>query len=127
MTTHPDGITLNDFVDGALAPDAQAGVGSHVASCAECRLMVEGLRGVQAAARRLTPLSPRPDVWHRVERSMRATRVVRRPARWTWLAAAAALVLATFIGVKLADRLRKPATGDATGSREVATAQSVEA
>jgi hypothetical protein len=31
------------------------------------------------------------------------------------------------MGVTLADRLRKPAIGDAAGSREVATAQSVEA
>jgi len=127
MTTpHPDGVTLNDYADNTLAASARADVDAHVASCGECRLMVEGLREVQAAARGLAPLSPRPEAWRRIEREMRATRVARRPARWTWLAAAAALVLATFMGVKLADRLRRPAA-DATASREVATAQSVEA
>ena len=131
---HPDGVTLNDYVDDALAPGARADVAAHVAACRECQALVGSLRGVQSAARRLPPLEPPRDAWPRIERALRdsaARSAGRRTPRWPWLAAAAALVLATLVGFKAADLRRRPpaaaSTAPATASTEAPTAQSVEA
>jgi len=138
MTTpHPDGVTLNDYADDALPSGAAAEIASHLAGCGECRATVDGLRAVRAAVRRLPPLPPRVDVWDRIERSMRAAGAVRRaPSAFArrfggqapWLAAAAALVLATLVGLTVADLRRQPAAPPAaTAGADAATAQSVQA
>jgi anti-sigma factor RsiW len=125
MTTpHPDGVTLNDYADNALAPAARADVDVHVVSCAECRSMVEAFRNVRSAARALTPIEAPPGSWRRIERELGAG---RRAAWWPWLAAAAALVLATLVGFKVADLRRQPPPAQATASTDGPTAQSVEA
>ena len=127
MTTeHPDGVTLSGFVDGTLSARARADVDAHVASCRECSAVVDDFRRVQAAARQLPPLEPPRDAWRRIERELKAHGASRRPARWTWLAAAAAVVVIALGGVKLADVWRGPAP-TTTSAEEVATAQSVEA
>ena len=126
-TSHPDGVTLNDYADDVLAPAARSDVAAHLTSCAECRAVVESLRGVQAAARRLPLLQPRRDAWDRIERAMRANGVAPRSSRWSWLAVAAAVVLATGIGFGLASLRRQPPAGAAETSSDASTAQSVEA
>jgi anti-sigma factor RsiW len=128
ITAHPDGVTLSDFVDGTLAPGARADVDAHLATCRECRAVVDDLRHVQSAVRQLAPLEPPRDAWPRVERAMRAIGASRRPSRWPWLAAAAALVLVALGGAKLADVRRHPAApADTASTSDVPTAQSVEA
>jgi hypothetical protein len=109
MTTqHPDGVTLSEYVDDGLAPAAQAGVATHVASCAECRATVEAFLGLTSAARALPPIDAPRGAWPHIERELRPYRAHRR-AVWPWLAAAAALILATFIGFKIAAPRRLPA------------------
>jgi anti-sigma factor RsiW len=126
--SHPDGVTLSEFADGTLAPDARTGIDAHLSTCRECRALVEDLRRVQSAVRHLAPLEPPRNAWPRIESALRAGGAWRRPSRWPWLAAAAAIVLVALGGAKLADVWRHPApTTDAAGAGEVATAQSVEA
>ena len=126
---HPDGLTLSDFVDGTLSARARADVDAHVAACRECSAVVDDLRRVQSAARQLPPLEPPRDAWRHIERAVRADSASRRPARWPWLAAAAAVVLMALGGTKLADVWRRPApaTESTASASEVPTAQSVEA
>jgi len=125
---HPDGVTLNDFVDDALPAAARADVRAHLASCAECRAVVDGLRDVQSAAARLPLLQPRREAWTRIERSLRAGAPVRRTIPWTWLAVAASLLVAVALGFQIVSRRPQPATaGAAAGAENAATAQSIEA
>src|SRR5438552_1859461 len=135
MTTpHPDGVTLSDYVagDASLEPAARADLAAHVASCRDCQAMVDSLREISAAARRLPPLTPRREAWNRIERALRAdgadskSRVRRRPL-WPWLAAAAAVLLTTLVGFKVVDLRRQSAQATSAAGPDIATAQSVEA
>ena len=127
-TSHPDGVTLSGFVDGTLSALARAEVDAHLAVCRECRAVVDDLRRVQSAVRELPLLEPPRDAWPRIERALRASGASHRPARWPWLAAAAAIVFVALGGAKLADTWRHPAAlTDVASATDVATAQSVEA
>ena len=129
-TSHPDGVTLSEFVDEALPASAAADVRQHLASCAECRALVRDLTDVKQAARQLTPMQPRPQAWDRVERSLRANPSRRASFQWSRLAAAAALLLAVFIGYELAGlrRLAQPQQAAATAQpSDPAGAEFVEA
>jgi hypothetical protein len=105
---HPDGVTLNDYVDDALPAQERTAVEAHLATCGACRDIVAGLRT-------------------RIERELRhrpaATRALWRP----WLAAAAALLVAlgaTFIGLRRAGVWPKP---PAAGVAAVVPASDAEA
>jgi hypothetical protein len=102
---HPNELTLNEYVDQTLGPDERAVVARHLEGCAACRQLVEDLREITRAAAALDTPPPPPRVWEAI-----AHEIARRPPRtrgtyggsqiWTWLAAAAVLVLAVFIGVR---------------------------
>jgi len=126
ITSHPDGVTLNDYVDDGLPASARADVREHLASCAECQAIVDGLRAIQSAAGRLPLLQPRREAWPRIERSLRAAGPARRPVPWTWLAVAASLLVAVVLGFNVASRRAQPASGVAD-AETAATAQSIEA
>jgi len=127
-TSHPDGVTLIEYADGALSGRAHADVDAHIASCRECSAVVDDLRRVQSAVRRLPPLEPSHAAWPRIERALRASGASPRRSRWPWLAVAAAVMLAALGSLKLVDVWRHPATPVAeTSAGEVPTAQSVEA
>ena len=131
MTLHPDGVTLNDFADDALSGSATTEVAAHLASCTQCAATVESLRQIRRRASRLTPLQPRVDTWDRIARTLRSHQrslAPRRLSPWSWLATAAALVVATIVGLKVADVRRQPATTAVSpADAETPTAQSVEA
>jgi anti-sigma factor RsiW len=123
---HPNDTTLNDYVDGSLGPVERHGVDQHLAGCAACRRVVEDLREILGASRELSRREPPVRAWSRLERAIKleqehAVPGARRlplggargrqpsdtaPARsghrtyLTWLAAAAALVLATAVGLR---------------------------
>jgi anti-sigma factor RsiW len=126
ITSHPDGVTLNEYVDDGLAAAARAEVREHLASCAECQAVVDGLRAVQSAASRLPLLQPRREAWPRIERSLRVAAPARRPMPWTWLALAASLLVAVVLGFNIASRRSQPASGVAD-TETAATAQAIEA
>ena len=101
-------LPLADIVDGELDPAVQRGVERHLEACPSCRALVADLRTVRAAAFTLERLDPSPAVLDRIQARLReeragAGRVVPWPntrEAWSvWLAAAAALVLTTALGI----------------------------
>jgi hypothetical protein len=58
---------LSDYVDGELTATASAAVEAHLAQCAECRTVVEQLRGIAAAAGALPGTLPAANLWPGIE------------------------------------------------------------
>jgi anti-sigma factor RsiW len=105
---------LVDLVDGRLDGAAQRSVERHLEACAQCRALVEDLRIIRASAFMLDRREPKPETWPRIQAAVAAEsaagarvlsmpRAVRRSfseGGWpVWLGAAAALILATVIGI----------------------------
>ena len=106
---------LVDLVDGRLDGAEQRAVERHLDACAQCRALVEDLRSIRAAAFMLDRHEPKPATWASLQaaiaaepapkarlldmgRARRGTGEVGR--NWpVWLGAAAALILATVIGL----------------------------
>jgi len=118
---HPNEATLNEYADGSLGAAERAGVEQHLAACTSCRQLVDDLRDILRATGVLEPLDAPVRAWPRLERAIRmerehTTRLMDEPrssqavtapadagsARKyaTWLAAAAALVLAAVVGMR---------------------------
>ena len=101
MTTHPNEAQLNELIDGTLAPDERSRVEAHVATCLPCAATVRQLESLVERTRVLPrAIQPPGDAWEAVRSAVRtpATRrsaPVPRISRWSQMAAAAALVLAT--------------------------------
>lgn len=104
---------LVDLVDGRLDGAGQRSIERHLEGCQNCRALVEDLRSIRAAAFMLDRREPKVETWSKV-RSAIATEPVPRGrllaigigrrqqggVNWPlWLGAAAALVLATVIGL----------------------------
>jgi anti-sigma factor RsiW len=129
---------LVDFVDGRLDPDAERAVERHLDSCANCRALVVDLRTIRAAAFMLDRHEPGAEVWASLQQKLAAEpaprgRVLALPvprASWTvWMAAAAAIVLATLVGVLPLLRRGEPAVTPETetSAASEATIESVTA
>jgi anti-sigma factor RsiW len=124
---HPNEDVLNELVDGTLGPAERTEVERHLESCAECRTIVDGLRAVGRAIGSLKLREPPARTWSRVERAIRLdieARAVDEGARgvqpsdleprrapkhltgsrvmWLGLAAAAVIVLAASLTLRLA-------------------------
>src|SRR5262245_35111702 len=130
---HPNELTLSEYVDHTLGRDEQAQVARHLETCEACRQLVDDFREIARAASALDPVVPPQRVWSRIEKEIGTDRArgvnVGRPgpraiaASWTWLAAAAVLVLAVFIGVRFA-----PSTPpDPAIAADAAAAEAIEA
>jgi predicted anti-sigma-YlaC factor YlaD len=102
MDCHDAQRLISDARDRALGDAEQAGLGEHLAGCAECRHLRDSLAEAANAWRATVAQATAPDArleWQRIQRRLApghhpATN--RRPARW-WglsLAAAAGLALA---------------------------------
>ena len=156
---HPNDDLLNAYADGSLDAIERADLERHLASCAACRQVVDDLRGIVGAVGTLEDRDPPVRAWSRIERAIRLERAHVDPAAsgargfqpsapdvdeaarskgsrsfttaLTWLAAAAALVLATLVGLRYAPHGGQttadgqPQAGAAISA--VDTAQSVEA
>jgi len=140
---------LVDLVDGRLDGAEQRNVERHLDGCANCRALVEDLRSIRAAAFMLDRRELRPATFARLQAAIAAEpapkgrlldmslsgrRGRRSPGGGVpvWLGAAAALILATVIGV-LPLMNRAPATHDdaapaaATDAEPEVTVESVTA
>jgi anti-sigma factor RsiW len=124
---HPDGVTLDDYVDEALPAAERTAVDAHLTACAECRELVAGLRSVVAAVSTLKPVEPPPAAWKRIERTVRRDNAEARTPWWPWLAAAAVLVLATVAGLRLAGVWHQPSPPDLAASAPAPDAKAIEA
>ncbi len=125
---------LVDLVDGRLEPAHQRDIERHLEICANCRALVTDLRSIRASAFMLDRREPGAPVWAKLQAAIAAEpaprgRVLFMPTRANlpvWLGAAAALILATVIGLlPLMNRNAAPdAAADATEAPEV-TVESV--
>ena len=113
---------LVDLVDGRLDGAGQRHVERHLESCDNCRALVEDLRSIRAAAFMLDRREPAAGTWSKVQAAIAAEPAPKGRlfeislSRWSqgengrglgggrtnwavWLGAAAALILATVIGL----------------------------
>jgi hypothetical protein len=127
---------LVDLVDGRLDPTQQRGVERHLEACAECRALVTDLRSIRAAAFMLDRREPAAAVWAKLQDAVKAEplpkgrvlgmSLTRRSlgggTAWpVWLGAAAAVILATVIG--LLPLLNRNATPGGDDTEAAATPQ----
>jgi len=145
---HPNETAIHDYVDETLDAAERAEVDGHLATCGECRALVEDLREIRRVARSLDLRQPPVRAWGRIERairlesehsaeqSSRGATLLRSRAMWTWMAAAAVVVLAVAAGLRYTPRpstIGAPvqtgtAAGDAANAQvNGSTAESVEA
>jgi anti-sigma factor ChrR (cupin superfamily) len=131
---HPNDTTLNGYADGTLNAAERPGVEQHLAGCAICRETVDDLREILRATGDLELREPPVRAWSRLERAIRMEREPRPavdttpgPARGgrsyaTWLAAAAAVLIATAVGLRYAPARRVEAPGSASSASASASA-----
>ena len=144
---HPNEAAINGYVDEALTPGERADVERHLESCGECRALVADLREIRRVAGSLELREPPLRAWMRLERAIQfeqaahgargaqpggVARLKGSRAVWLGLAAAAVIVLATLVGLRvgpLARRSTPPGAPSTTASAAMTseTAQSVEA
>ena len=151
---HPNDATLNGYADGTLNAAERPGVEQHLAGCAICRETVDDLREILRATGDLELREPPVRAWSRLERAIRMERehagpsarsvegargkpvdMTHGPARAgryrtyaTWLAAAAAVLIATAVGLRYAPSQRVEAPAATSGAAVTAgeAAQSIE-
>ncbi|HUQ88030.1 MAG TPA: zf-HC2 domain-containing protein [Vicinamibacterales bacterium] len=113
MTCDDLNDALVDLVDGRLDGAEQRSVERHLESCGNCRALVEDLRSIRAAAFMLDRGEPKAETWSKLQAAiaaepapkgrlldLSAARSGFRGTNWpVWLGAAAALILATVIGL----------------------------
>ena len=95
---------LVDLVDGRLDSGEQRQIERHLEACAHCRALVTDLRSIRAAAFMLDRREPSAALWMKLQDAVQAEPSPvagwRSRGSWpVWLGAAAALVLATVIGL----------------------------
>jgi anti-sigma factor RsiW len=140
---------LVDLVDGRLDGAEQRRVERHLEGCAECRALIEDLRSIRAAAFMLDRHAPDAATWPKLHAAIAAEPVPNADWRskglrafgvnpgsrselrtqWpVWLGAAAALILATVIGlVPLINRAPAPHDDAAADAGAEVTVESVTA
>jgi hypothetical protein len=97
------------YVDGELDPLEERAVERHLEGCPACRGLIADLRTLRAAAFTLDRREPPADLFARIQARVEAEPVQGRrlPLSWpntraawaTWLAAAAALLITTTLGL----------------------------
>jgi anti-sigma-K factor RskA len=148
MDMHPNDTAINEYVEGTLEPRDRADVERHLATCEACRQTVEDLREMLRATATLEPMEPPLRVWSRLERAINLERVDGAPGVQTsatphdgnarfagsrsfryvqWAAIAAAIVIATAVGLRFGPSVRDarslpPAAGTAAGEAAASVA-----
>lgn len=124
------------YVDGDLGPLEERAVERHLEACPACRGLVADLRTVRAAAFTLDRREPSPDLFARIRARVEAEPAAARRSAWpstrpawaTWLGAAAALLVATTLGVlPLLRQATAPDAGGEPPSDQAALVDSVQA
>jgi len=146
---HPNDTTLNGYADGTLNAAERPGVEQHLAGCAACREMVDDLREILKATGDLELREPPVRAWSRLERAIKMEREHAAPSTQgrpldgsrgrrpnaggpaeagryrryaAWLAAAAAVLVATTVGMRYAPARRADAPPAAPGATAAITA-----
>ncbi len=101
---------IAEFVDGSLDAAGRRALERHVEGCVDCRALVGDLKSIQAAAFTLQRHDPPAHAWEAIRARVAAEPVPdargrllawprTRMARGLWLAAAAAIIAATTVGI----------------------------
>ena len=117
---HPNETAIHDYVDDALDARERSEIEQHLAACAVCRQLIDDLREIRRVAASLEPRDPPVRAWTRLERaimleqashtaSRRGAPQKRGTAPVLWLAAAAAIILATIVGLRMKPGTPQPA------------------
>jgi anti-sigma factor RsiW len=127
---HLDELLIGDYVDEVLDVGRRAEVERHLASCAACRALVADLTEIRRVAGSLEQRKPPARAWQRIDRAIQLE--PKRDAAWRspliWLAAAAALALSTYIGMRYGRQPAAPAEPRAsTAAAATMSAEAVEA
>jgi len=109
---------LDDYIDGALPPDAVRNVDQHLAGCERCRREVDAIRSLLADARSM-PLAIQPgrDLWGGIEERLPGTTpaaaLSARPSRYRHLVQLAAALFLLIAGATLATMYQRgrPSSG----------------
>jgi anti-sigma factor RsiW len=141
---HPTETAINDYVDGTSDPFERNAVETHLTTCVACRQLVDDLREITRATGALELREPPVRAWGRIARAitleqgndaekMASEKQGPYPffgeANWRkrgmapyWLAAAAALILATLVGLRYIPGRTQPG-GDDDGVETSASAR----
>jgi anti-sigma factor RsiW len=134
MAMHPTDLEITDYVDDSLSTADRAAVDQHLEGCQACRALVADFLDLRQTAAGLGAMEPPSRTWSRIaaaissaDTEQSAIRPATRTDRLTtaWLAAAAALVLATAGGWWTIRASRH--TGEAGPGAEAAATQPIEA
>ena len=109
---HPNETAIHDYVDNALDVRERSEIERHLEACAACRQLIDDLREIRRVAASLEPRDPPVRAWTRLERAIKLENAPhaasasgaprqRVTAPLIWLAAAAAIILATIVGLRL--------------------------
>ena len=125
---HPTETAINDYVDGTSDPFERNAVETHLAVCDVCRLLVDDLREIKRATGTMELREPPARAWGRIERAITLEQGNHAERKGSyafltpyWLAAAAALLLATLVGLRYLPG-RGPAGNSADGVETSASA-----
>ena len=134
---HPTDLDITDYVDGSQGAGDRAAIDTHLEDCGACRALVADFRELRRAAAALEAMEPPPRTWPRIAQALRQLAVGSRQSAvdsrqsaggWrlatVWLAAAAALVLATAGGFWMN---RTPRDGAGTVPAAEPSAQAIDA
>lgn len=143
---HPNEAVINEYIEGGLTAAERDDVARHLAGCAACRALADDLHELARAARNLAGVEPPAAVWRRLEARLRSERSgksfgdARRTAASArapryivaGLAAAAVLVIAAVVGLRVGPGSHQKPNGPAVATTPspavpAADAQTVEA
>jgi len=103
---HPDDSLLNAYIDETLDNDDRAAIERHLEACLSCRSLVRDFSALTSAAAALGDIEPPARAWQSITARINAEaadgRRIFATSALVWLAAAAAIVLAAWVGVRYA-------------------------
>ena len=94
--THPSEL-LSALLDGELTDDERARIADHLGTCSVCQEELDDLNAARTAVRSLLVVEMPPGLVPSGENPAEVLPLTRRPP--VWIAAAAAAILALFVGV----------------------------
>lgn len=97
---HLSETTIHDYLDDELLEPASREVERHLEACEECRRWHAELEMLRRAIASLEPLDPPAFAWTRIASALARGSAPRR-LQWALVGAAAGLVVATAIGLRL--------------------------